>query len=54
MNDNNTILAIETSSNICGISLIENGTFIDSIDKDKSKQHAEILPQLYKELQSKN
>ena len=53
MNDNNTILAIETSSNICGISLIENGTLIDSIDKDKSKQHAEVLPQLYQELQIK-
>ena len=51
MNDNNTILAIETSSNICGISLIENGTFIDSVDEDKSKQHAEVLPQLYQELQ---
>ena len=35
--NNNTILAIETSSNICGISLIKNGTFIDSIDEDKSK-----------------
>ena len=54
MNDNNTILAIETSSNICGISLIENGNLIDSIDKDKSKQHAEVLPQLYQELQIKN
>ena len=53
MNYNNTILAIETSSNTCGISLIENGTFIDSIDEDKSKQHAELLPQLYKKLQSK-
>ena len=53
MNHNNTILAIETSSNICGISLIENGNLIDSIDKDKSKQHAEVLPQLYQELKSK-
>ena len=53
MNDNNTILAIETSSNICGISFIENGTFIDSFDEEKSKQHAEVLPQLYKKLQSK-
>ena len=53
MSDNKTILAIETSSNICGISLIENGTLIDSIDKDKSKQHAEVLPQLYQELQIK-
>ena len=34
MNDNNTILAIETSSNICGISLIEDGAFIDSVDKE--------------------
>ena len=51
MNANNTILAIETSSNICGISLIENGTLVDSIDSDKSKQHAEVLPQLYQELQ---
>ena len=54
MNDNNTILAIETSSNICGISLIENGSFIDSVDENKTKQHAEILPKLYKELQSRN
>ena len=53
MNDNNTILAIETSSDICGISFIENGTFIDSVDEEKSKQHAEALPQLYKKLQSK-
>ena len=53
MNDNNTILAIETSVNICGISLIENGTFIDSIDEDKSKQHAEVLPKLYQELQNR-
>ena len=53
MNHNNTILAIETSSNICGISFIENGTFIDSVDEEKSKQHAEVLPQLYKKLQSK-
>ena len=51
--NNNTILAIETSSNICGISLIKNGTFIDSIDEDKSKQHAEVLPQLYQELQTR-
>ena len=53
MNDNNTILAIETSSDICGISFIENGTFIDSVDEEKSKQHAEVLPKLYKKLQSK-
>ena len=53
MKDNYNILAIETSSNICGISLIENGNLIDSIDKDKSKQHAEVLPQLYQELQIK-
>ena len=53
MKDNNSILAIETSSNICGISLIENGTFIESVDEDKSKQHAEVLPQLYKELQNR-
>ena len=53
MNNNNTILAIETSSNICGISFIENGAFIDSVDEEKSKQHAEVLPQLYKKLQSK-
>ncbi len=53
MNDNNTILAIETSSDICGISFFENGTFIDSVDEEKSKQHAEVLPQLYKKLQSK-
>ena len=53
MNNNNTILAIETSSNICGVSLIKNGTFIDSIDEAKSKQHAEVLPKLYKKLKSR-
>ena len=53
MIDNNTILAVETSSNICGISLIENGSFIDSIDQKKTKQHAEILPDLYKDLQNR-
>ncbi len=51
--NNNTILAIETSSNICGISLIENGLLIDSIDEDKSKRHAEVLPRLYQDLQSR-
>ena len=51
MNSNKTILAIETSSDICGISLIKNGTYIDSIDEEKSKQHAEILPTLYQDLQ---
>tara|TARA_Y100001970_G_scaffold212208_1_gene259133 strand:+ start:340 stop:1008 length:669 start_codon:yes stop_codon:yes gene_type:complete len=50
---NNTILAIETSSNICGISLIKNGALIDSIDKKKSKQHAEVLPKLYQDLKIK-
>ena len=38
MNDKKTILAIETSSNICGISLVENGTCIDFIDEDKLKK----------------
>mgnify|MGYP001200627272 FL=1 len=51
MNKNNTILAIETSSNICGMTLIENGIIIDSIDENKPKQHAKLLPQLYKDLQ---
>ena len=53
MSSNNTILAIETSSNICGISLIENGVYIDSIDEEKLKQHAEVLPKLYNELQNR-
>ncbi len=53
MSSNNTILAIETSSNICGISLIENGVYIDSIDEEKLKQHAEVLPELYNELQNR-
>ena len=53
MSSNNTILAIETSSNICGISLIENGVHIDSIDEEKLKQHAEVLPKIYNELQNR-
>lgn len=53
MKNNKKIIAFETSSRICGISLVDNGNCIDYIDEDKSKQHAEILPELYHTLQSR-
>ena len=53
MNRNKTILAIETSSNICGIALIKNGNCINYIDLDASKRHSEILPEMYKKLQKR-
>ncbi len=41
---NNYILGIETSSDICGISLFNNKTNIDIIEKKNSRKHAEVLP----------
>ena len=51
MNDHKNILAIETSSNICGIAYITKGICVGSIENDLSKKHAEILPEYYLKLQ---
>ena len=51
MNNNKNILAIETSSNVCGISYIEKGSCVGCVEEDISKKHAEILPEFYLNLQ---
>ena len=53
MNNNKNILAIETSSNVCGISYIEKGSCVGCVEEDISKKHAEILPEFYLNLQKK-
>ncbi len=40
------ILAIETSSNVCGISLVENGKIISFVDEPCHRKHNERLPLL--------
>jgi len=44
INMDKTILAIETSSNICSTSLFKNGKNIDVLDNDADRKHAEVLP----------
>ena len=51
MNNNKNILAIETSSNVCGISYIEKGSCVGCVEEDISKKHAELLPEFYLNLQ---
>ena len=54
MINNKNILAIETSSNVCGMSYIEKGSCVGCLEEDISKKHAEILPEYYLYLQKKN
>ena len=44
------IIAVETSTEICGIAYIENGNCIDIIEDRIPRQHAEKLPLFYNEL----
>lgn len=44
INMDKTILAIETSSNICSTSLFKNGKNIDILENDADRKHAEVLP----------
>lgn len=44
------ILAIETSSNICSISYLENGNTIFTEESDTPRKHVELLPQYYLKL----
>ena len=53
MRSKKNILSIETSSNICGVSLISRGECVDIIEEDSNKKHAEILPEFYLELQNR-
>ncbi len=46
------IIAIETSSNICGVSFIKSGDCIKTIEENSEKKHVEKVPIFYKELQN--
>ena len=43
------ILALETSSSICGASIIHKSKLISIEEKDVKRQHAELLPDITKE-----
>ena len=45
---NKYILAIETSSSICGVAVIHNKEILSVEEKDESRKHAELLPDLTK------
>ena len=47
------ILAIETSSNVCGISLVENGKIISDLDEPCHREHNEMLPLLVQSILKK-
>ena len=53
MESKKNILSFETSSNICGVSLISKGVCVDTIEEDSNKKHAEILPKFYLKLQNR-
>ena len=44
------IIAIETSTEICGIAYIENGNCVDIVEDRIPRQHAEKLPLFYNKL----
>ena len=44
------ILSIETSSNVCGISLLENNKVISLVERKCLREHIEILPKSFKSL----
>ena len=48
------ILAIETSSNVCGISLVENGKIISDLDEPCHREHNERLPLLVQSMLKNN
>ena len=48
------ILSIETSSDICGVSLFENGNEIDTLESFNKKKHAELLPNYVKSIMKNN
>ena len=53
MRNKKNILSIETSSNICGVSLISKGECVEIIEEESNKKHAEILPEFYLELRNR-
>ena len=44
------LIAIETSTEICGIAYIENGNCVEIVEYRIPRQHAEKLPLFYNEL----
>ncbi len=48
------ILAIETSSTICGVSIFHGDKIISTIERESDRKHAEILPRFIKELFDKS
>lgn len=53
MSNKKNILSIETTSNICGMSLISKGVCVDTVEEDSNKKHAEILPEFYHKIQNR-
>ena len=51
MNDMKNIIAVETSSDICGISFISNGICLKTIQEKSERKHIEKIPLFYKRLQ---
>ena len=51
MANRKNIISIETSSNICGISFINSGNCIKTIEENSERKHIEKIPIFYKELQ---
>ena len=48
------ILSIETSSNICGMSIIHGQEVVAVEDKQNFRKHVEVLPDIYKKLLDEN
>ena len=53
MNDVKNIIAVETSSDICGVSFISNGICLKTIQEKSERKHIEKIPLFYKSLQKK-
>ena len=50
MDDVKNIIAVETSSDICGISFISNGICLKTIQEKSERKHIEKIPLFYKSL----
>ena len=51
MANRKNIISIETSSDICGVSLIKSGICIKTIEENSERKHVEKIPIFYKKLQ---
>ena len=50
MNDSKNIIAVETSSDVCGVSFISNGKCLKTIQQKSDRKHIEKLPLFYTSL----